>query len=361
MACVFWGKGLGELRPAAVRRVRGEKAEFFRVLEWESGPVLAAFSTRRGGVSRGPYAELNLGLTTDDRPEAVWENRRRLSRDLGVGPENWTWVRQVHGAEVVMVDGWEIGEGSERGAELGAADALITSAAGPVLTAYFADCVPLLFYCPRPAAVGVAHAGWRGTAAGVAVATVERLKAALGVRISALRVVVGPHIRPCCYQVGEEVVAALRQRLGPDTRTWAVRDDDRWRVDLGAANVQLLLQAGLRREQISRFAPCTSCHRYWFYSFRRDRGVTGRFAAVISLTEGRYGRGKGGEAIGLAFGSGRATAGHSGIVGGPAGRAGPGGLSQPPAGGPLRLVSASLSVGGGEGDGPLASPDRRGI
>jgi YfiH family protein len=235
-------------------------------------------------VSRGPYAALNLGFSTEDEPEAVLENRRRLARGLGLPLERWVAARQVHGARVAVVGAAEAGRGAVAAeTALPEVDALITSTPGIVLTAYFADCVPLLFFCSQPRAAGVAHAGWRGTAAGVAVATVAAFKTYLGAEASALRVVVGPHVGPCCYRVGEEVVAALAERLGPDGEGWATRKDGQWWVDLGEANVRLLERAGLSRDQIRRFSPCTSCREEWFYSFRRDRGRTGRFAALICL------------------------------------------------------------------------------
>ncbi|MGB9886045.1 MAG: peptidoglycan editing factor PgeF [Moorellales bacterium] len=269
---------------AGVRLESGPEAEFFQIEDWEPYAVTAGFSTRRKGVSGGPYAALNLGFNTEDEPQAVLQNRLRLARQLNLPLERWVAAHQVHGTRVAVVGAAEAGRGAATPeTALAEADALITSTAGLVLTAYFADCVPLLFFCPQPRAVGVAHAGWRGTAAGVAQAVVAAFRAHLGVEAPDLRVVVGPHVGSCCYRVGEEVVAALAERLGRDTSGWATQKEGQWWVDLGEANIRVLERSGLGRDQIRRFSPCTSCRVEWFYSFRRDRRRTGRFTALICL------------------------------------------------------------------------------
>lgn len=257
---------------------------FFRVPGWAEKGALAVFSTRRGGVSRGSYATLNLSFNTGDEAGAVLANRRRLARALGVRLERWVAGQQVHGRRVALVGEADAGRGATAlDGALPATDALITRTPGLVLTAYFADCVPVLFFSPRAPAVGVAHAGWRGTVAGIAAATAEAMVRELGVDPADLLVAVGPYIGPCCYSVGEEVVAGLEGLLGREAEQVVTRQGNRWQVDLGRANFLALRRFGLAAEQVALFSCCTSCHQEWFFSHRGSGGGAGRFAALIAL------------------------------------------------------------------------------
>lgn len=251
---------------------------------WAEKGALAAFSTRLGGVSRGPYTSLNLSFNAGDEAEAVLANRRRLACALGVPLEHWVTGQQVHGRRVAVVGEAEAGRGAAAPeTALPATDALVTCTPGLLLVAFFADCVPILFFGPRAAAVGVAHAGWRGTVAGIATATATAITEQLGAAPDDLLVAIGPHIGPCCYLVGEEVVAGLAELLGGEVDKVVVRQGDRWRADLGRANALALQRWGLTARQIAVFPYCTSCRQDWFYSHRGAGGVAGRFAALIGL------------------------------------------------------------------------------
>ena len=174
------------------------------------GPPFAhGFSTRAGGVSAPPFDSLNLGASWGDAAASVEENRRRLLRAVGVaGPLHV--VRQVHGAAVARV---RAGDDPAAIARI-EADALITDDPGVALGVFVADCIPALIVDPRTGAVAAAHAGWRGTVAGVLPAVVRALVDELGARPDDLRVVLGPAIGPCCFEVGAEVVAAFAGELG---------------------------------------------------------------------------------------------------------------------------------------------------
>jgi YfiH family protein len=209
------------------------------------------FSTRRGGVSEGPYASLNIGLLTGDDRTSVVENRRRLATEAGVDPERLSWPRQVHGAAVVRANG--------RGAE---ADAIWTERPGVGLVVVTADCLPIALVRTEggPPAVCLVHAGWRGLADGV----VEHAVAALGGRLAA---VVGPGIGACCYEVGPEVAERFGER-GPT-------------LDLRAHAEGALRRAGV--EEVANIDLCTSCDSARFFSHRRDRGLTGRQGALAYI------------------------------------------------------------------------------
>src|SRR5205085_2624809 len=158
-----------------------------------AGRVIAV-TTRRGGASTGPYAELNMGRSTDDRPEAVTENRRRVLVALGFHADRVATAGQVHGTRVARVGV----PGLER-----ETDALVTTEAGLALAVSGADCLPVL-YCAGDA-VAAAHSGWRGTAAGMPREALAALLALSGSQPADVRVYLGPCIGPCCYEVGDEV------------------------------------------------------------------------------------------------------------------------------------------------------------
>jgi len=228
---------------------------------------LLAFSTRRGGVSQAPYDTLNLGRSTDDRPEAVTENRRRLLASLGSDAERLATAGQVHGARVA-----EVGSAGLHPD----ADGLVTRVPGMVLAVSSADCLTLLL--TAPGAVAAAHSGWRGTVQGMPRAVLRALCQLAGVGPDQVTVHVGPHIRPCCYEVGEEVA----RQFPPASVS---RRDGKSHLDLLAAAGQQLLEEGVPREAIGGAPECTSCNSSWYFSHRREGGRTGRQWAVAGLRE----------------------------------------------------------------------------
>jgi len=207
--------------------------------------------------------------------------RRRLAEALGISPEALVPTRQVHRDEVVVVPGpaygcWRGGHG---------ADGLVTATPGLYLLGYFADCVPILAYDPVHRAVGLAHAGWRGTLLGIAGRLVEAMERNFGTSAADLRVGLGPSIGPCCYEVGEEVIAGVRSRLPePEALLRPGRPGHAY-FDLWEANRQALRRAGVPEGQIELAALCTSCHVERFFSYRREGGLRGLFGAVIGLRE----------------------------------------------------------------------------
>lgn len=279
-------------------------------LEWLVLPqappwLFLAFTTRRGGVSEGPWAELNLGRSTGDEPARVEANRQRVLEAAGPG---WRWVampRMVHGADVSVVRAeapWPPGEAP-------AADALVTTDPGVLLWATFADCVPVFLWGeaePSPATAGaaprdgagaapgprrgvaLAHAGWRGTLAGVAPAAARTLARAMGVGTHRLNALIGPSIGPCCFEVDEPVLQRLARRLpwaeevlAPSPRGAGYRHWDLWET-----NRRLLVEAGLDPRRIAVAALCTACDTASFFSHRASGGRTGRMAGLIGIRPG---------------------------------------------------------------------------
>jgi polyphenol oxidase len=253
--------------PAAVLRTSGG----LRLLTWpafDASGVDAAVTARVGGVSSGPYESLNLSLSVGDDPGRVLENRRRLAAAFGADPGDFVFARQVHGAGVRVVGAADRGSGAfSLGDAIDGADALVTSSPGVVLAILTADCLPVVLHDPQAGVLACVHAGWRGTAAGVTAAAVAAM-ADLGARPGGIVAGIGPAVAPDRYQVGPDVHQAVTRTFGlaaaafirsdttPDARpgtTPEARPDaaqDRWLLDLWAANRHALREAGVPDAQI---------------------------------------------------------------------------------------------------------------
>jgi YfiH family protein len=238
---------------------------------------------RRGGVSISPYDGLNLGLHVGDDPDRVVENRRRACGALGVDFDGCTFAQQVHGNSVQAVTESEAGAGRMRFEEaVAGVDGLVVRGPDITIAVGVADCVPLLLYDPDNHAGAAVHAGWRGTAAGVAARGVEALVRECGSRPESLVAGVGPAIGRCCYQVSGRAVEDLKRGLQYPEPV-AERRSGHWYLDLAEANRQQLRATGLRPENIELSGICTSCHSDEFYSERKLGRPTGRFGAFLSL------------------------------------------------------------------------------
>lgn len=234
------------------------------VPDWPAPPgVQAVATTRRGGVSMGRYASLNLGDHVGDDPAAVAENRRRLKAALAL-PAEPHWLGQVHGTRVVRA----------HGADLAEADGAWTDRTGVVCTVGMADCLPVLFCDRAGTRVAAAHAGWRGLAAGVLETTV----AALAVAPDQLLAWIGPAIGPVVFEVGPEVRAAFLAADAEAVTAFQPGRAGRWQADLVALARQRLRRTGVAHVWGGHW--CTASEPEWFFSHRRD-GTSGRMAALI--------------------------------------------------------------------------------
>ncbi len=272
-----------------------------RWLEAEMPGATAAFSTRLGGVGEAPFDCLNLGVFTEDAPDVVLENRRRLAAALGFAPERVTIGRQVHGAELAIHDGSQTPSPfAEPGAWIPEVDGHVTAEPGLPLLVFVADCVPVAL--SGPGGVAMLHCGWRGLAssgrsfrsdgvgnttsrppaggrppsgrsssADAVGSTTAGLVEAGVAAVGATHAAVGPSIGPCCYEVGEEVLEAFRG-LGEGVSSKRM-------LDLPEVARRLLHGAGV--EWIESSGICTSCEQGLFFSHRRDMGRTGRQAGLV--------------------------------------------------------------------------------
>jgi YfiH family protein len=256
--------------------------------------VRLVFTTRRGGISSGAYAELNLGLSAGDDPELVAENRRLLCKTLGLDAEKLSIVKQVHSDRVVVVD-----KIRDRDSPIIEADAQVTAIPDLPLFGLFADCLAVYLYDPVHGVIGLAHAGWRGTVAAIVRKTVAVMTEQFGTRPEHCHAALAPAAGPCCYEVGDEVAEAARTVFPAEWPVLRPRCQDgeinrrtpesqgKWTFDLWEGNARWLLEAGLKRENIIISGLCTICRQDLFFSYRGSGGCTGRMAALIMLPGAR--------------------------------------------------------------------------
>ncbi|MBN1438769.1 MAG: peptidoglycan editing factor PgeF [Anaerolineales bacterium] len=248
---------------------------YFRFPWLSAAGAAHAVLTRRGGVSLAPYESLNLGAVIGDDPQAVAENRRRafalFGRDPGLAPE----LSQVHSRRILVARLRAAGE------PIPQADGMVTDSPKLTLCLRFADCVPILLFDPVRRAGGIAHAGWKGTAARIAESAVEALALHFGSRPEDIRAGIGPSIGPDHYAVGEDVAGAFRSAFGADCECWFSRRGGSLHLDLWQANEFTLRRAGVKHIELA--GVCTACHPEDWFSHRAEHGRTGRFGAMMWL------------------------------------------------------------------------------
>ena len=243
--------------------------------------IVQGFTTRRGGVSQAPYDTLNLGAHVGDLSNSVQANRQRVWSDLGFETGQIVLAEQVHGDGVAVVQ-----EGAG-GTILPGMDALVTNVPGLLLTLFFADCVPVYIVDPTRKAVGLAHAGWRGTAANIATKTVRTMTEEYGCLPSSCFAAIGPCIGGDSYEVGPEVADKFRTLPGARSANVVLPRSEinsTYTLNLRAVVFLQLLQAGLKAEAIAVCDEDTFRNKRDFFSYRRD-GATGRMGAFLGIKE----------------------------------------------------------------------------
>ena len=247
-------------------------------------PAPHAFTTRLGGVSEGFLHSLNLGMHRGDDPENVEKNYAILAHALGFSTQKLVLANQIHSAAVrVVTESDCIGSLSHR--DYPECDGLVTNIPGVALTVFTADCTPILFCDPVTGAVGAAHAGWRGTAAGIAAKTVEAMVSAFGCDPANIRAAIGPNIGVCCFQTHADVPEAMVAALGDGVTPYIIPEGDKFRVDLKEINALWLRRSGV--ENITIVKECTACAPDLFWSHRVTKGQRGSQGAIIIREEER--------------------------------------------------------------------------
>lgn len=252
------------------------------------------FSTRLGGVSEGCLGTMNLSYARGDKKENVDENYRRIARALGRRVEEFVMTDQTHTVNVMNVRRRDAGKGIIYEKDYKDIDGLITNRKGVVLGALFADCVPLFFVDTKRGAIGLAHAGWRGTADKMAAVMVRQMHAAFQTKPEDLIVGIGPCICQNCYEVSEEVMLRYMTIFGRmivygKTCSELMEDvyhkneNGRYQLDLSLANYYILLSEGVKADNISIADVCTCCNNQYLFSHRASKGRRGNLGAFLAM------------------------------------------------------------------------------
>ena len=242
------------------------------------------FSTRLGGVSPAPWDSLNLGAARGDSADHVEENFCRFCAALGTSVSALVKNHQVHGTVIRPVTHADrLPSPAQPGTADG--DGLVTDQPSLCLTIFSGDCIPILLYDPVRRVVACAHAGWRGTAAGIASCAVKAMTDGYGCTPQDILAAIGPGISPCCFETHADVPRALQDAMGGDAQPFIrpLPSADKFQVDLKGVNARWLQLAGLDPAHIATCSACTACQPDSFWSHRMQGAARGSMAAMIEL------------------------------------------------------------------------------
>lgn len=257
---------------------------YFKNIE-HTNLVNHGFSTRLGGVSKEHLSSMNLSFTRGDQEENVFENYRRITRAMEVEYDMLVLSHQTHTTNIKVVTKEDIGKGLTIEKGYTDIDGLITNEKGITLVTFYADCVPLLFVDPVNEAIGSSHSGWRGTVNKMGKVTVEKMTEVYGTKPQDLIVAIGPSICSDCYEVSGEVIDEFAQKFSKDIMEQICykKENGKYQLDLWKANKYILLEAGIKEENIAVTNICTCCNSKLLFSHRASKGLRGNMAALIGL------------------------------------------------------------------------------
>lgn len=260
--------------------------QYYLIKDWNNSSLVAGFTTKNGGVSEGDFMTLNLGFHVKDDKNKVCANREDLANSLDFPVEHWIGAEQTHEVNIVTVSQADRGRGaSSYENSFQQTDGFFTREAGILLTLCYADCVPLYFYAPNDHAIGVAHAGWKGTVKGIGGKMVEVFKRE-NIDPKDVFVVIGPSICENCYIVDDRVIDLVQNILEDvEEKPYNLISDNQYQLNLKDLNRQLIKKSGVPEENIRVTSLCTSCDKEQFFSHRRDQGSTGRMMSFIGWKE----------------------------------------------------------------------------
>lgn len=250
-----------------------------------SGAVRHAFSTRLGGVSTGDCSTMNLSFNRGEPRENVLENYRILCGAVGIDTAHLVLSHQTHTNNVICVTREDCGTGVTKPSFCDV-DGLITNQTGVALVTQYADCTPLLFCDPVKKVIATSHAGWRGTVKLIGKVTVEKMANEFGCNPKDIIAGIGPCIGKCCYEVDDPVYSEFLKIpfLNLD-KIITPKGSGKYMLDLVEANRQILIDSGIKSENIDLSDICTCCNADELHSHRATHGKRGNLAAIIELKD----------------------------------------------------------------------------
>ena len=241
-----------------------------------------AFSTRLGGVSEGIFESMNLSFEHDDF-DKVTENYKRMCRACGFDFETLVASSQDHHTFVRVCTKDNCGVGIYKKKDIQSVDALVTNEKGVTLVTYYADCTPLFFVDTKKKAIGLAHAGWRGTVGKIGAKVVDTMVKNYGTDPADLVCAIGPAISKCCYEVDKACADNFYALQLDDSKFVLKKEDGKFMIDLLECNKQILMSAGVKEENITISDLCTKCNSDLLWSHRATGGKRGTMSAFMTL------------------------------------------------------------------------------
>ncbi|WP_312095300.1 peptidoglycan editing factor PgeF [Niallia sp.] len=261
--------------------------QLFNLDLWEQQfpNLIAGFTTKNGGNSKGDYASLNMAFHVNDQKETVIANRKQVAQDLSIPLERWIGAEQTHKVNIEEVTNAQIGMGAkDYESALKDTDGFFTFEKNILLTLCFADCVPLYFIHPATKAIGIAHAGWQGTVKGIA-REMMKVFASHNIPAEEILAVIGPSITDRHYIVDDRVINEVEKAVHLKQKPYATVSPGQYSLNLQEINKQILLEAGMMESNIHLTNYCTYQDDAYFFSHRRDKGKTGRMMSYIGWRE----------------------------------------------------------------------------
>lgn len=243
-----------------------------------------AFSTRLGGVSAGEFTSMNMAFNRGDNHESVTENYKRICKSAGFDFDSLTASAQDHNTFVRAVTSENKGVGIYKPRDLQSVDALITNEKGVTLVTYYADCTPLFFVDTKQKAIGLAHAGWRGTVGRIGEKVVNKMTELYGTNPADLVAAIGPAISVCCYEVDKPCADNFYALSDLDSSRFVFpKENGKYMIDLLETNRQILEAAGVKNENITVSDVCTNCNSELLWSHRATKGKRGTMSAFMCI------------------------------------------------------------------------------
>lgn len=259
----------------------------------ETGIVEHCFTTRIGGVSKGIFSSMNVSFTRGDERSSVETNYRRLAEAMDADYEKFVFTDQTHTVNVRKVTAEDAGKGIVRALDYADVDGLITDESGIVLSTFYADCVPLYFVDPVHKAIGLSHSGWRGTVGRMGKATIDAMQCEYGSRPEDMICAIGPSICQDCYEISADVATEFAKEfvgheeeiLRESSKNFSITEpaDKKYHLNLWKVNEIILLEAGVKRQNIAVTDVCTCCNSEVLYSHRASHGQRGSLGAYMYL------------------------------------------------------------------------------
>lgn len=242
------------------------------------------FSTRLGGVSTGEFSSMNMAFNRGDNPDNVTENYKRICKSAGFDFDSLTASSQDHNTFVRAVTKQNRGVGIYKPRDIQSVDALVTNEQGVTLVTYYADCTPLFFVDTKQKAIGLAHAGWRGTVGRIGEKVVQKMTEMYNTNPSDIVAAIGPAISVCCYEVDKPCADNFLALKDLDSSKFVFsKNDGKFMVDLLETNRQILVGAGVKPENITISDLCTNCNSELLWSHRATKGHRGTMSAFMCL------------------------------------------------------------------------------